>query len=188
MQPHAGAMPGLSPPPSLLSCRHPLLLACPPGPQHAVPSRQHSLLPGPGPLRGHRRLHSGSHAVSGALASVRGARPPGLPCPATLALPACAAAGAAWLPQLAGPQHSGGRGGCPSLIARPQHAHTTATPLLQIAVLKEMDGKGAFCSLAMAVVVVKDVLLFAAFAINVELARAVGGSADWRSAWRGAAA
>lgn len=53
--------------------------------------------------------------------------------------------------------------------ARPRHIDSP----LQIAVLKETDGKGTFCSLVMAVVVVKDVLLFAAFAVNVELARAV---------------
>ncbi len=40
--------------------------------------------------------------------------------------------------------------------------------------LKEIDGKGPYCSLVMAVVVVKDVLLFAAFAVNIELFRAVG--------------
>ena len=44
---------------------------------------------------------------------------------------------------------------------------------VQIAVLKETDGKGPYCSLVMAVVVVKDVLLFACFAVNMELARAV---------------
>ncbi len=48
-------------------------------------------------------------------------------------------------------------------------------PLLppQIAVLKEMDGKGPFCSLVMAVVVVKDVVVIIAYAINVELIRVV---------------
>jgi hypothetical protein len=50
--------------------------------------------------------------------------------------------------------------------------HLPACPL-QIAVLKETDGKGPYCSLVMAVVVVKDVLLFAMFAVNVELAKAV---------------
>jgi hypothetical protein len=48
---------------------------------------------------------------------------------------------------------------------------------LQIAVLKEVEGKGPYCSLVMAVVVVKDVFLFAAFAINVELFRAVSAAA-----------
>ena len=43
----------------------------------------------------------------------------------------------------------------------------------QIAVLKEIEGKGPYCSLVMAVVVVKDVLLFAAFAVNIELAKVV---------------
>jgi len=40
-------------------------------------------------------------------------------------------------------------------------------------VLKETEGKGPYCSLVMAVVVVKDVLLFATFAVNVELARTI---------------
>ena len=52
-------------------------------------------------------------------------------------------------------------------------AHRTC--LLQIAVLKELEGKGTYCSLVAAGVVVKDVLLFAAFAVNVELARALVG-------------
>ena len=47
--------------------------------------------------------------------------------------------------------------------------------LAQIAVLKELDGKGPFCSLVMAVVVVKDVVVIVAYAINVELIRVVGG-------------
>jgi hypothetical protein len=51
--------------------------------------------------------------------------------------------------------------------------HPLACLPLQIAVLKETDGKGPYCSLVMAVVVVKDVLLFAMFAVNVELAKAV---------------
>lgn len=51
---------------------------------------------------------------------------------------------------------------------------------LQIAVLKETDGKGPYCSLVMAVVVVKDVLLFAVFATNVELAKAVTSVVRWR--------
>ena len=48
--------------------------------------------------------------------------------------------------------------------------------------LKELDGKGSYCSLVMAVVVVKDVLLFAAFAVNIEAARAVGAGQTAR-AW-----
>lgn len=47
------------------------------------------------------------------------------------------------------------------------------TWLPQIAVLKELDGKGPFCSLVMAVVVVKDVVVIIAYAINVELIRVV---------------
>ena len=43
----------------------------------------------------------------------------------------------------------------------------------QIAVLKEVEGKGPFCSLVMAVVVVKDVIVIVAFALNIELIRAV---------------
>jgi hypothetical protein len=52
-------------------------------------------------------------------------------------------------------------------------------------VLKETDGKGPYCSLVMAVVVVKDVLLFAMFAVNVELAKAVSQAQQSRgSVWR----
>jgi hypothetical protein len=40
---------------------------------------------------------------------------------------------------------------------------------LQIAVLKEMDAKGSFCGLIMGVVVLKDVVVIVAFAINMEL-------------------
>lgn len=52
----------------------------------------------------------------------------------------------------------------------------------QIAVLKETAGKGSFCSLVMAVVVAKDILVFCCFAINLEVATtamrlAEGGSA-----------
>ncbi len=43
----------------------------------------------------------------------------------------------------------------------------------QIAVLREMDGKGSFCSLVMAVVVVKDVVVIVAYALNMEAIRAV---------------
>lgn len=39
--------------------------------------------------------------------------------------------------------------------------------------LKEMDGKGPFSSLVMAVVVVKDIVVIIAYAINVELIRVV---------------
>ncbi|GFR42291.1 hypothetical protein Agub_g3189, partial [Astrephomene gubernaculifera] len=45
------------------------------------------------------------------------------------------------------------------------------SPASAIAVLKEMDGKGPFCSLVMAVVVVKDVVVIIAYAVNVELIR-----------------
>jgi hypothetical protein len=40
-------------------------------------------------------------------------------------------------------------------------------------VLKEVDGKGPFSSLVMAVVVVKDVVVIMAFALNMELIQAV---------------
>ncbi len=39
--------------------------------------------------------------------------------------------------------------------------------------MKEVDGKGPFCTLVMAVVVVKDVLVIVAFALNIELIKAV---------------
>lgn len=47
---------------------------------------------------------------------------------------------------------------------------------VQIAVLKETEGKGPYCSLVMAVVVLKDVLVFVCFALNIELAKAVRAS------------
>ena len=50
--------------------------------------------------------------------------------------------------------------------------------LLQIAVLKETDGRGPFCSLVMAVVVVKDVVTFVCFAINMEIAGVVSRCAS----------
>lgn len=43
----------------------------------------------------------------------------------------------------------------------------------QIAVLRETEGQGPFCSLVLAVVVVKDVVVFVAFATNLEVASAV---------------
>ncbi len=58
-------------------------------------------------------------------------------------------------------------------------AAAPACSALQIAVLKETEGKGPYCSLVMAVVVVKDVLLFVTFAVNIELARAVTSAVSW---------
>lgn len=43
------------------------------------------------------------------------------------------------------------------------------SPASMIAVLREMDGRGPFCSLVMSVTVVKDVLVLLLFAINVEI-------------------
>jgi len=57
---------------------------------------------------------------------------------------------------------------------KPDHSVLFARSV-QIAVLKELEGKGTYCSLVAAVVVVKDVVLFAAFAVNVELARTLVG-------------
>eukprot|EP00195_Chlamydomonas_chlamydogama_P007198 CAMPEP_0202897678 /NCGR_PEP_ID=MMETSP1392-20130828/6375_1 /ASSEMBLY_ACC=CAM_ASM_000868 /TAXON_ID=225041 /ORGANISM="Chlamydomonas chlamydogama, Strain SAG 11-48b" /LENGTH=333 /DNA_ID=CAMNT_0049583375 /DNA_START=570 /DNA_END=1571 /DNA_ORIENTATION=+ len=48
----------------------------------------------------------------------------------------------------------------------------TRSPASAIAVLKEVDGKGPFCSLVMAVVVVKDIVVIVAYALNIELIRA----------------
>ena len=42
-----------------------------------------------------------------------------------------------------------------------------------MAVLKETDGRGPFSSLTMAVVIVKDVVVFVCFAINIEMADVV---------------
>ena len=39
--------------------------------------------------------------------------------------------------------------------------------------LKETDGRGPYSSLIMAVVIVKDVLVFACFAVNIETSRVV---------------
>ena len=44
---------------------------------------------------------------------------------------------------------------------------------MQIAVLRETEAAGPYCSLVMAVVVVKDVLVFIAFAANLEVVSAV---------------
>ena len=44
--------------------------------------------------------------------------------------------------------------------------------------LKETDGRGPFCSLVMAVVVVKDVVTFVCFAINMEIANVVSWCAS----------
>ncbi|KAL6746732.1 Cation/H+ exchanger [Haematococcus lacustris] len=49
----------------------------------------------------------------------------------------------------------------------------TRSPASAIAVLKDIDGRGPFCSLVMAVVVVKDVVVICAFALNMELIRTV---------------
>lgn len=47
------------------------------------------------------------------------------------------------------------------------------SPASAIAVIKEVGARGPFTSLVMAVVVVKDVLVFIAFALNMEVARAL---------------
>ncbi|GAB4816047.1 hypothetical protein N2152v2_003093 [Parachlorella kessleri] len=46
------------------------------------------------------------------------------------------------------------------------------SPASAIAILKETEGKGPYCSLVMAVVVFKDVLVFVCFALNIQLAKA----------------
>lgn len=46
-------------------------------------------------------------------------------------------------------------------------------PWTQIAVLKETEGRGPYCSLVMAVVVTKDVLVFICFSLNVEISALV---------------
>ena len=58
------------------------------------------------------------------------------------------------------------------------------SPASAIAVLREMEGRGPFCSLVMSVTVVKDVLVVVMFAVNLELVAAarldfsaVGGGA-----------
>eukprot|EP00208_Stichococcus_sp_RCC1054_P002505 CAMPEP_0206145118 /NCGR_PEP_ID=MMETSP1473-20131121/26399_1 /ASSEMBLY_ACC=CAM_ASM_001109 /TAXON_ID=1461547 /ORGANISM="Stichococcus sp, Strain RCC1054" /LENGTH=252 /DNA_ID=CAMNT_0053541199 /DNA_START=549 /DNA_END=1303 /DNA_ORIENTATION=+ len=47
------------------------------------------------------------------------------------------------------------------------------SPASAIAVLRETEGQGPYCSLVMAVVVVKDVLVFVMFATNLEVASSV---------------
>ena len=47
--------------------------------------------------------------------------------------------------------------------------------MAQIAVMRECDARGPFCSTVMAVVVVKDVLLFVCLAMNLEFANMVRG-------------
>jgi len=50
------------------------------------------------------------------------------------------------------------------------------SPASMIAVLRELDARGPFCSLVMSVTVVKDVLVLLLFSVNVELVQAVEGS------------
>ena len=114
----------------------------------------------PAVARGRRGRQSGRDARCGALAGCSGAlrrRPlPLLPLPLPLRGTArCSGAGRS--------------------TPRPRRPACRAPPprLPQIAVLRETEGRGPFCSLIMAVVVVKDVLVFVFFAINVELIRMV---------------
>lgn len=51
-----------------------------------------------------------------------------------------------------------------------------------IAVLREVDGKGPFCSLVMSVTVVKDVLVLLLFAINVEIVASLEEAAQVEAA------
>ena len=50
------------------------------------------------------------------------------------------------------------------------------SPASAIAVLQESGGKGAFCSLVLAVIIVKDVVTIVAFSLNIEIARALFAS------------
>ena len=50
------------------------------------------------------------------------------------------------------------------------------SPASMIAVLRELDARGPFCSLVMSVTVVKDVLVLLLFSVNVELVQAVESS------------
>ena len=58
-----------------------------------------------------------------------------------------------------------------ALRTAPTHHVCGANP--QFAVLKETEGRGPYCSLVMAVVVTKDVLVFICFSLNVELSALV---------------
>lgn len=55
-------------------------------------------------------------------------------------------------------------------------------PLLQVAVIREVGGSGPLCSLVLAVTVLKDVLLFVLFALNLELVALVRGGSVGRAA------
>lgn len=75
--------------------------------------------------------------------------------------------------------------GLPCALQHPKPDHSVLfARSVQIAVLKELEGKGTYCSLVAAVVVVKDVVLFAAFAVNVELARTLVGGSEGSTACR----
>lgn len=66
------------------------------------------------------------------------------------------------------------------------HCHSTQSNILlthQIAVLKEMDGRGPFSALVMGVVVFKDVLVILAFSLNLQMVPALLGTAA-AGAWR----
>jgi Kef-type K+ transport system membrane component KefB len=52
------------------------------------------------------------------------------------------------------------------------------SPASMIAVLREMDARGPFCSLMMSVTVVKDVLVLLLFSVNVEVVQAVEAAAS----------
>lgn len=57
----------------------------------------------------------------------------------------------------------------------------TIAVAFQIAVMRESDARGPFCSTVMAVVVVKDVLLFVCLAMNLEFANMVRRSYERHS-------
>jgi Kef-type K+ transport system membrane component KefB len=52
------------------------------------------------------------------------------------------------------------------------------SPASMIAVLRELDARGPFCSLVMSVTVVKDVLVLLLFSVNLEVAQALEAAAD----------
>ncbi len=74
---------------------------------------------------------------------------------------------------------------CASYAQQRDH-QLIVVPLPQIAVLKEVDAKGSFSSLVMAVVVLKDVLVIVAFALNIDIIVVVSSHPGWSYAARAA--
>jgi len=103
---------------------------------------------------------------------------------------AAVAAALAAFPAAARSLTGGDTGAIPAAIALAGVLAAARSPAAAVAVLRETGGAGPFCSLVMAVVVAKDVLVFAAFALVCEAAAAAArhGGASLAAAARPAAA